>query len=105
MMRRFLEFILVLAILFGGVMIVETLTQPLKVGASNIDYSHEQMEALNYINKIRREIGSQDLKFQTELNTSVSNHADYLNLNGYFPDEPLYSVNDYEDEEKKALLV
>ncbi|WP_080833646.1 leucine-rich repeat protein [Cohnella massiliensis] len=75
-MRKLLSLILAVSLL-GGI----SFGAPLKASAAEIP--KEFQEVLDYLNKIRRAVGIQELELDPYLTKAAQNHADYLELNGY----------------------
>lgn len=75
-MRRLLSLILAVSLL-GGI----SFAAPPKASAAEVP--KEYQEVLDYLNKIRRAIGIQELVLDPYLTKAAQNHADYLELNGY----------------------
>lgn len=62
--------------------------KPVQIASSDIEYSKEAIEALDYINKIRKDAGLGEVRLNPFLTKAGENHAKYLNAgNPYDHDE------------------
>lgn len=59
-----------------------TSTKYIKIDGYN--YTQDQVDALNYLNKLRKEYGLGTVKLNPELTKAAQNHSTYLNYWGYY---------------------
>lgn len=82
-MRKFFLFVFAFTLVLGSISFapVQASAESDKVMVDGFEYPKTHLEALEYFNEIRRNVGIQEVKLDPYLTKSAENHANYLYKN------------------------
>ncbi|WP_127505910.1 stalk domain-containing protein [Paenibacillus humicus] len=79
--------------------------KPVQIASADFDYSKEAKEALDYINKIRKDAGLSEVKLNPYLTKASENHVNYLTSNNTTGHDQVEGKKGYTGKEPKDRVL